>query len=890
MIKKVYKQFLDESLNLRDRILRFVIVIGEIMATIALIEGVILNQAKDAKWLWLAFIVAVTLSSIIMFKYKKTDIAAIIIGISIICVVFPSTFFVSGGLNGGATVWMCLGVIYIFLMFKGKLFFLFSVITMVMYFTTYYVAYTDESKINRLESKEIEYIDSMFSVIWVGILGGIIIKVQENTYNREKKINENQKEAIKQIINSKENFFASVSHEIRTPINTILGLNEMILRENISDSIRENAENIQSASELLLNLINDVIDLSQLEVKEMEIFPIEYDLKLLVKDLVNMIHIKLKQKNIEFYVDIDENLPTNLFGDEKRIKQVMLNILSNAAKYTKTGSVTFTIVGQKIDNKLILLKMSVKDTGVGIKKEDIPILFEPFKRIEYQKNANIQGTGLGLSIAKQMVEKMGGEISVDSIYTKGSTFTVTLEQGISNLQPVGKMDFMKRRVSTSTETYRHQFESPEAKILVVDDNEMNLMVVKKLLRDTKVQVDTATSGKECLELTKLKYYNLILMDHLMPEMDGVMTLKEIRKQENSLCKDIPAIVLTANVDMGANNYFRKAGFDAYLEKPIRGEKLEKEILKFLSDDIIEYRRDEVDMEKNDSIIQVISQYRKKTVLITTDNICDISNTLKEKYNIQVLNLYIKTENGRFCDNSEINSDSLSQMFKEESFYMKADSASVEEYEDFFAEALTKADDVIHISMSGKLGVSYQRALKAAKGFDHVRIVDSEHISGGQALLVLQAAKMVQDGASVTDIVTTINNTRANISASYMLPHARLYEKNGYATKTFRKITDFFKIKPIMKMRNGKLYMSSFGIGKQENMWHSYMKRYLKHHRKVNMNALYITYVGLTAKQIEFLEKEIKRTTKFENIYINKASVSTACNAGIGTLGFAYYTK
>ncbi|MDE5597061.1 MAG: fatty acid-binding protein DegV, partial [Lachnospiraceae bacterium] len=378
---------------------------------------------------------------------------------------------------------------------------------------TYGYAYYHPEVITPMASRAAAYIDSLFAVLAVGLAGGAILKVQMKMFENERAVAWKQQKELEEVSVSKNSFFASMSHEIRTPINTIIGLNEMIIRESSEEATKEYAANIQSASKMLLNLVNDILDLSQMEMKKMEIVPLEYKTEELFSGLINMIKVRLDEKKLDFRVDIDENLPSVLFGDMKRVSQVLLNILANAAKYTQEGSVTLTVRMEKAGEDEISLIVAVSDTGIGIRKEDLQNIYDAFKRVDSRKNMKVEGSGLGLSITKQFVDLMNGEITVDSIYTKGSVFTITLPQKVVEWTPIGDVKFLSRG-KTVTNEYRQSFEAPEARVLIVDDNPMNSMVESKLLKATKIKIDVAESGAQCLEMTKRKYYHVILMDYM----------------------------------------------------------------------------------------------------------------------------------------------------------------------------------------------------------------------------------------------------------------------------------------------------------------------------------------------------------------------------------------
>lgn len=389
---------------------------------------------------------------------------------------------------------------------------------------------------------------------------------------------------------AKSDFLASMSHEIRTPINAILGMNEMNLREATDPQIISNSENIREAGTTLLGIINDILDFSKIESGKVEIISVNYDVASVINDLVNMIYTRADEKGLTLELDFDQNLPRELYGDEVRIKQVITNLLTNAVKYTDSGSVAFRIGYKRIDEDIdnVLLTVSIKDTGIGIRQEDMSRLFSEFERIEELRNRNIEGTGLGLSITANLLEMMGSKLNVESVYGEGSEFGFVLRQKVVDWEPLGDYETAFKRELESAEKYRERFTAPEAKVLVVDDNPMNINVFTGLVKQTLVKVDTANSGDEAIALCEEKKYDLIFLDHMMPVKDGIETLHEIRANENNLNAQTPTICLTANAISGAREQYLSEGFEEYLTKPIDSEQLEKMMVDLLPKELIEF--------------------------------------------------------------------------------------------------------------------------------------------------------------------------------------------------------------------------------------------------------------------------------------------------------------
>ena len=386
---------------------------------------------------------------------------------------------------------------------------------------------------------------------------------------------------------AKSRFLANMSHEIRTPINTILGMDEMILREDATDvpkpyfmSITNYALDIRYASESLLGLINDILDISKIESGKMHLVEQEYDVQELLRGVITMIRIRSNQKDLTFDLDIDATLPKKLYGDMGKIKQIILNLLTNAVKYTEQGGFTLTAKVLSRNSENCNLLFSVKDTGIGVKKEDIPKLFSAFERLDEEKNNSIQGTGLGLDISKQFSELLGGSLTCESVYGEGSTFIFNVSQKVIDMTPIG--EFKENDDSKSVGMYLPSFTAEKAKILVVDDNSMNLSVLRGLLKSTKVQVETAESGYACLDLLKDNSYDLLLLDHMMPGMDGIETLEKVRE----INKTIPAVALTANYMANGDEFYGSKGFCGYISKPIDSAALEEIIIKNLPEELV----------------------------------------------------------------------------------------------------------------------------------------------------------------------------------------------------------------------------------------------------------------------------------------------------------------
>ena len=443
----------------------------------------------------------------------------------------------------------------------------------------------------------------IFCMVLVYRLLTDLIRWQEKT-NRE--LRESADAAIS-AGKAKSSFLAQMSHEIRTPINAVLGMNEMILRESENDEIKEYAINIQSAGKTLLSLINSILDFSKIEDGKMELVPVKYDVSSMINDLVNSISERAKNKGLEFVLNVDGAIPCTLLGDDVRIRQVIMNLLTNAVKYTEKGKVTLTISGKRLQEAKFLLRVSVRDTGIGIRSEDREKLFESFARLDEKRNRNIEGTGLGMSIVTRLLVLMGSELNVESEYEKGSDFSFELMQEIITEEPIG--DFTERLKKSMEKSGNEKYLfTHEAKILVVDDNDTNRKVARSLMKRNGIIPDEASSGEEAIEKMAIRQYDIVFLDHMMPGMDGVETLKKLK--ENALIpKGCVIIALTANAVSGARERYLESGFDDYLSKPIEVAQLERKLAAWLPDDKAEWRT----MEASDGNMRAGQKLESKEI-------------------------------------------------------------------------------------------------------------------------------------------------------------------------------------------------------------------------------------------------------------------------------------
>ena len=728
----------------------------------------------------------------------------------------------------------------------------------------------------------------IFSVFQVVM--GIIMSYTTFRLNEQLVTAEKQRKEIYMLNKSQTSFFSNMSHEIRTPINTIIGLNEMILREDVSDEVIEDAVNIKAAGKLLLNLINDILDMSKFQSGSMQLLIEPYHTGDMLSDIVGMLWIRAKDKKLDFNVDVSPEIPAELVGDEVRIKQILINVINNAIKYTKEGSVSLTVQCERHEDKICNMIYMVSDTGIGIKSEDIPYLFSAFKRVDETTTKHIEGTGLGLSIVKQLVDLMGGKITVNSVYKKGSTFVIEIPQRIEREGSVGKYDFDKARSASKKKEYIPKFEAPEARILVVDDNEANLMVVRKLLRDTKVRVDTAASGTEALRKTLNIKYNVIFMDHLMPEMDGIECRRKIKEQTGGRCRDTAIIILTANADEENGALYTRENFDGYLAKPVSGEALENELYLHLPKEIVRITGNRSEIAE-ESISWMSGSKKRKSIVITSESVADLSPEIIEKYGIAIIPHKVRTEEGVFKDGKEIETLGVLKYMENPNHSVLPQGPTVKEVEEFFSKQLTYANNVIHISISSKIEHSgYQPSLEASKSFDNVFIVDSGHVSSGQGLLAIVAARLAEEGLSAEQIVKELEVYKKKVHTSFIVDNLDFLARASQVGTGIANVVKSLMGRPVLRLRNGKMGVGMTYFGARETAWKAYINSVLTNAAKIDTRILFVTYVGISKRDTDWIREQIEKYMHFDEIYFKQASPAVSVNCGPGTFGLLYMEK
>ena len=387
---------------------------------------------------------------------------------------------------------------------------------------------------------------------------------------------------------AKSDFLANTSHEIRTPMNAILGMNEMILKESKSPEIHQAALDIRKAGNHLLSIINNILDISKIESGKMELYKTDYHLWQLLRDIEEGNFESFHSHGIKFVLDVDKELPEHLYGDEDRLRQIIMNLIDNAVKYTNKGKITMSVNGKRESHARVKLIIAIKDTGIGIRQEDLGKLFKSFERVNLNETQSIQGAGLGLTLVRYLLELMGGTIKAESEYGKGSTFTFELIQQLSQEGFEGTIreyeTMLEAKQEAMTDDYDSPFTCPDAKILVVDDTPVNLVVAKGMLKDSQAQIQTVESGEECLELLKTNHYDIVFLDHKMPGLDGIETLKQAHEIDGP-SRLAAYIALTANSGTGLREEYISYGFNDYLPKPIKSDAIKKILARYLPESL-----------------------------------------------------------------------------------------------------------------------------------------------------------------------------------------------------------------------------------------------------------------------------------------------------------------
>ena len=856
-----------------------------VIITPTVIFTMIFDELNYVHYMMMAGVIMIVVN--LVFRRKKINFqnANMMLLLFINMMVLPAMMFNSGGLSSFISMWFLGGLLACMCVLKGWRRTMSCSLIAADMICGYLYCYLYPEKISDYRvNRSTVFKTELATFVIISALIAILIYIKTAVIESKTAEIARKNEELEQAMKTQSTFLANMSHEIRTPINTIIGLNERNLREDVSDEVYENSDNIKSASKMLLSVINDIMDISRIESGKMEIVEDRYDLSQMLSDIINMNWMRAQAKGLEFMVEISEDLPVAVMGDEIRIKQIVNNLFSNAIKYTKEGYVRLTVSGESMEDGATRLSFIVEDTGIGIKITDLPHLFDNFSRLDEHNTKGIEGTGLGLSITKQLVELMKGTINVDSVYHKGSTFTVELTQEVLDASPIGKLD-MLHQSKKSDRIYKNKFEAPSARILVVDDNEMNLMVVKKLLRETRINVHQANGGPKALEYTLNNKYDVILMDHVMPMMDGVETLMRIRNQEGGLNRETPILALTANVMSCAEERYFKMGFSGYIAKPVSGELLEMALLEFLPTNVVDRVEEEELVKPSGEVIFSQGKYLKP-VIITMDSVGDMPSDIRDNTDIRIINYYVETEEGRFLDGEEIFADGaiayMRQGGKAKSF-----SPSVEDYEQFFAQQLKEGRHVIHLALADSMDTGYKNALKAAECFSSVSVIDTGQLSTGIALIAVEAYMMSDTADDYREIVDYIEHIKKKVVVSFTVETMDYLYHNGRMPVFFYHAFRTLGLRVNLRLKNNSLRVIKLYGANRELFIKRYIRNQFMGRNNIDTNRLYITGSGCLSRDKEIIVNEVKKYQNFKEIYFTEASAAVAMNCGPGTFGLIF---
>ena len=886
--ERVNSYLFDSSIYIKDR--TFVLFTSlELMALLLnAVAAVILGDPLTSALASLMGVAVGVVILTILVRMDKIKVAKIAIALVLVLFLRPAAFFTKGGVDNGTMVMMLLGSYYLIMVLDGVFRIVICLIDTSLLVTCGVIAYHHPEYLTAYYRKS-NYTNSFVQYIIGLVVLTILISFWTRILQKETRLAEEKTKELEELNRSQNRFFSSMSHEIRTPINTVLGLNEIILRqEDASEEIKKDARNIQGAGRLLLALINDILDVSKIEAGKMDIVPVDYNVSSLLSEIVNMIWLKAEEKGLKFEVDIDPGVPEVLFGDEVRIKQILINLLNNAVKYTKEGSVSLHMECETGDGRDALLKINVSDTGMGIKPDALPHLFDTFQRVDEEKNRYIEGTGLGLSIVKQLVELMEGEITVNSVYGQGSIFSVTLKQGISSDNRIGDISISGIGSMSGQEKFQHSFHAPDARILIVDDNEMNLQVEEKLLDGTGMVVDLAMSGAEALKKTLQFRYDVIFMDHLMPEMDGIDCFENIRSQKGGLNQNTPVVVLTANAGGENIELYNNTGFDGYLVKPVSGRQLEDMLMVHLpAEKVISIAGSEM----TGSRLNTASGYtKKKPVIIATSTMSDLPQNIVKELQISIIPYTVITNEGVFYDNIDIDSEELVRYMADKTKMADSEPPTEEALTAFFAGELMKAHHLIYITLTTGSSREYGRAVRAAESFENVTIVNSEMLSSATGILVMIAARLAQQGLPVEKIVSELEEAKQYIRCSFVIKSTDIMARRDRISPMMNSLLNALWLRPFLRMKKDKLGVGGLLFGSDRNCYGKYMDHALPATVFPDTSFIFITYAGMSEEELMWVEKKVRERVDFDNIIFQKASAGISSNCGEGTFGLLYLVK
>ncbi len=882
--KKLRELLADATRPMRDRVFIALTLIAVGVVVLALLGDIIYNEDVVEIATLIVTLFVIPLITYLGISHNRVDIASRVVLIALMLVDMPIVFFFGGGAQGASVAWLIFTYLYIGLTQYGWWRVTAAVVHTAMVITLFVVGYRYPQLIHT-HTGGVFYVDAALGVIEVGLICFVMTWFQNLLFTGENRRFREETKRAEELNRSQNRFFSNMSHEIRTPINSILGLNEIILRQpDASEEIRKDAANIQGAGRMLLSLINDILDFSKIEAGRMDIVPVNYNTKSFISEIINMIWLRAQQKGLEFTAEIDPSIPAELFGDEVRIKQILVNLLNNAVKYTKEGSVTLHVEKEEQHEGQVVLVFSVTDTGIGIKQDAIPHLFDAFRREDEEKNAGIEGTGLGLSIVKQLVDLMGGRIVVNSVYMQGSTFNVILRQKVTSPEPIGDIRITGYGSAEYAKEYTAEFTAPDVKLLIVDDNEMNLEVEKKLLLGTGITVDTASDGEEALSKTLVDRYDIILMDHLMPEMDGIECMQRIKNQTGGLNNKVPIIALTANAGSENRDLYARSGFEDYLLKPVSGRQLEEMLILHLPESKVNISEG-IDTAKL-RLSTARSYSRRIPVVVTAGSVCDLPKSVIRDNQIDTIPFMIRSKDNTWYDSIETETGEVIRYMKE-GVRFDSDPPSEEDFEAFFSKELKKAHNVIHIALASGICDEYARAKEAARAYENVRVIDSGLNSGAVGMLVLIAQRMASRGDTPEHITEELEKVRKNINCSFVTDGSYFMRRNNFVGDGIAGFIKTLNIHPFISYKNDRYRIERLSSGNTARCFDRFIGYTLSGYSRPDTDVIMVVYSELSDEDRRVIENRIVKRVPFRHVVFQKASAVLALNIGVGSFGLIF---
>lgn len=877
-MNKIKDIFLDDSIDISNKLY---IVFSA--ASVVIILGLFFINVITSAALYVTFItwglIFIQSSMLTYAIYKRSFyLASLISCVLINYLAFPYVFLSGNLFFGSVPIWMMIGYAYSGMVLSKQTRTVFIVFQSIINIMCFIVSFgMDWTAVTNNYSYNFRLVDYWFAVFAGGILLFAMVSFSNWLNNFVEKTIVKQTQDIANLYKNQNRFFSSMSHEIRTPINTIIGLNEVNLSLNPKEDIMDYSTEIKFASKKLLALINDILDISKLQSGKMEVVETGYNLSDIISLITDEVWKESYDRGLKLNIIVDPNTPNELYGDEIRIIQIVRNILIRSINTTETGSVELQIRFEELEDNKINLIFEIVDTGMGIRRENLPYVFDIYRKNEEEKNGN-EGTGLELPIAKSLSDVMGGNISVDSIYGRGNRYRFSVVQKL-----VAEGEATQTFENRENRKDYNSFCARDTRVLVVDDDGMNLNVFKKMFESVFPHIETATSGEEAIKLCEANKYDIVFIDHLMPGMNGIETLENIRKAR----EDVIAIALTANTGSDARALYKEAGFSDYLAKPIDKEYALRTIYKLLPDD---KKENVIDGKDNEHTTRIFEEQKRATVVITTDSVSDIPDYLLEKYNIPLIPFYVNTSEGRrYRDREEISSNSLISFINNDDRFAFSEAPDESEYEIFFGRILRQADSIIHLSVARKNSEGYKNASAASKSFANVEVIDSGNVCFGLGMMAIDAAKLAADGASVSEIKEQIMRDKDDIKLDFVIDETRNLAATGRIPMIVHRICSFFNIHLIIKMRDSRMVVRSIRVGDINKIRERYFNSILEKNN-ISNEFFVLLHSDFDSETLERLKGKVQRKILAENVIVVSPGAAIASNCGRGAFGVCYRKK